>query len=184
MNREPRHQIRRLTATRGQPSRALRIRSVTGVIMLWATVCAAAGRPTVTVRIAAVLLQFEHVCTPAQSQMLEEISRAADTPAAGRTMALAVMRLLHTPHPDDFVSLERITADPTLPEDMRQLAAVIRRFVHRLTPADRMLVDRIAHDAPDGRSISACSPGEPGAEEPLSLPNSRCSFAPDANHLR
>jgi hypothetical protein len=81
--------------------------------VLWATVCAAAGPPTVTARIAAVPLQFEHVCTPAQRQVLEEISRAADTPAAGRTLALAVMRVLHTPNPDDVVSLERVTADPT-----------------------------------------------------------------------
>jgi hypothetical protein len=147
MNREKRQQVPRVTASQDQPSRPPRRKFVAGVIVLWATVCAAASPPTVTARIAAVLLQVEHVCTPAQRQILEEISRAAETTAADRAMAMAVLRLLHTPHPDDFVSLGRITMDPSLPEDMRQLAAVIRRFVHRLTPADRTLVDRIAHEA-------------------------------------
>jgi hypothetical protein len=157
MNREKRQQVPRLTASQDQRSRPPRITFVAGVIILWATACAAAGPPTATARIAAVLLQVEHVCTPAQRQILEEISRAAATTAADRSMAMAVLRLLHTPHPDDFLSLERITMDRSLPEDTRHLASVIRRFVHRLTPADRMLVDRIAHDAdaPDGGSTTA-----------------------------
>jgi hypothetical protein len=90
-----------------------------------------------TQRLAAVLSELVHECTPVQRVILEAIIADRSATAAERELARALVRFHHVPAPADMPRLHSWMADPFQRRSVRTLARVVYGLVHAPTEADR-----------------------------------------------
>jgi hypothetical protein len=114
-----------------------------------------------TEAVALVLLQFVHVATAQQRDVLH---RVVDDPAvnpAHRTLALALLRVLHKPDDGDVSALRALATDSSQSELVQTLAEVIRQLKHTPTDAQKRAIVRLLYGPTTSRSSGAVSVQEP-----------------------
>src|SRR6476659_10911392 len=87
-----------------------------------------------TSTIARILLEFSHICTPSQRDMLQSIVDQPATTTSERVIAQALLHVEHTASPDDMPRLEALMKDDSTRVPVKILAGVIFYLIH--TPTD------------------------------------------------
>jgi hypothetical protein len=125
-------------------------------LVLVTDVKAMRGEPKPVEKIAAILTEFVHACTPPQCAMLRAISHDDNATAAERTLATILLLVDHRPDPANRPRLQALQ-QACNPAPVRTLARVLEHLVHIPAAADRAELFELLQGGSDvgpGRSAS------------------------------
>src|SRR6476659_8194899 len=128
----------RIDCRHGAQGLTMRMPEQLYVLPLLVSLAAVAGPGHVgnhaTSTIARILLEFTHICTPSQRDMLQSIVDQPATTTSERVIAQALLHVEHTASPDDMPRLEALMKDDSTRVPVKILAGVIFYLIH--TPTD------------------------------------------------